>query len=146
MFIKPTQDAVVFSKHLTATTALRSEFDTFLYAPIGEANDEMPLSVLSALARQNVDPWTEAAELSQLSKESAIVRLTSIISAVTTEASASREPAAIAARLIALLPRSVGFTMPPYDKSPNALTGSVTPIIIFLIVGAIIIGSALLGN
>jgi len=33
------------------------EFETFLYAPIGQDNEGMPLSVLSALARRDVDPW-----------------------------------------------------------------------------------------
>ena len=146
MFIKQNQDAVVASNRPTAAPALGSEFDKFLYAPIGEANDEIPLSVLSALARQNVDPWAEAAELAQLSRESAILRLTSIISAVTAEASARREPAANAARLIALFPRSVAFTMPHYDRSPNDAPGNVIPIIVYLIVGAIIIASAPLGN
>jgi hypothetical protein len=31
----------------------------------------MPLSVLSALTRLNVDPWAEAAELTELSKDTA---------------------------------------------------------------------------
>jgi hypothetical protein len=39
----------------------RPEFDDFLYAAIYTDKDGMPLSVLSALARMNVDPWEEAA-------------------------------------------------------------------------------------
>jgi hypothetical protein len=50
---------------------LRPEFDDFFYAPIGADGVEMPLSVLSALARLDVDPWTEAAELSELPKGAA---------------------------------------------------------------------------
>lgn len=146
MFIKQNQDAAAASNRSIATSALSLEFDNFLYAPIGEVNDEIPLSVLSALARQNVDPWAEAAELTRLSRESATVRLTAVISAVTAEASTGREPAANAARLIALLPRSVGFTMPRYDQPPSDVPRNVTPIIIYLIVGAIIIASALLGH
>jgi hypothetical protein len=46
----------------------RPEFDKFLHAPIGADGDDMPLSVLSALTRLHVDPWKEAAELSELSK------------------------------------------------------------------------------
>jgi hypothetical protein len=48
---------------------LDSEFNDFLFAPIGEEGNEMLLSVLSALARLGVDPWQEAARLSQLPKE-----------------------------------------------------------------------------
>jgi hypothetical protein len=126
--------------------ALGSEFDNFLYAPIGEANDEMPFSVLSALARQNVDPWEEAAELAQLSTESAIVRLTSVITSATAGLSARSDATANAARLVALLPRSAGINIPWYDKSPNPAPRNFAPIIIYIIVGALIIVSALLGN
>ena len=53
----------------------RPEFDDFLYAAIDTDKDEMPLSVLSALARLNVDPWEEAAELSELSKDSSCAEI-----------------------------------------------------------------------
>ena len=38
------------------------EFDDFLCASIGEEENGMALSVMSAFARRNVDPWEEAAE------------------------------------------------------------------------------------
>ena len=57
----------------------RPEFDDFLYASIAADRNEMPLSVLSALARLNIDPWEEAAELSELPKISAAQRLASLI-------------------------------------------------------------------
>jgi hypothetical protein len=37
-----------------------AEFDNFLYASIGADRNGMPLSVLSALARLDLDPWEEA--------------------------------------------------------------------------------------
>ena len=46
-------------------SVLGSEFDDFLFAPIGDDRNDMPLSVLSALARLDVDPWEEAAELAR---------------------------------------------------------------------------------
>ena len=45
---------------------LGSEFDAFLFAPIGEEKNGMLLSVVSALARLNIDPWQEAANLATL--------------------------------------------------------------------------------
>jgi hypothetical protein len=45
---------------------LGSEFDNFLFASIGESRNGMLLSVLSALARLDLDPWQEAAELARL--------------------------------------------------------------------------------
>ena len=50
---------------------ISSAFDDFLFAPIGEERNGMLLSVVSALARLNVDPWQEAANLAQLPRTSA---------------------------------------------------------------------------
>lgn len=80
-------------------------------APIGEDNNNngMQLSVLSALARQDVDPWEEAAQLAGLPTEAATQRLTFMIAALPHGPSTSRSsPGTIAARLIALLPRRAG--------------------------------------
>ena len=46
-----------------------SEFNDFLFAPIGEDRNGMSVSVLSGLARTDVDPWKEAASLAQLPGE-----------------------------------------------------------------------------
>jgi hypothetical protein len=48
-----------------------SEFNDFLFAPIGEDRNGMLVSVRSGLARSDVDPWQEAAKLAQLSGEAA---------------------------------------------------------------------------
>jgi hypothetical protein len=42
---------------------LTCQFDEFLYARIDEGSDTTPLSVLSMLARLDLDPWEEAAKL-----------------------------------------------------------------------------------
>ncbi len=83
----------------------RSEFDAFLFAPIGEERNGMLLSVLSALARQDVDPWEEAASLARLPGDTATQRLASLIAALPDAASVHRDAGTIAARLIALLPQ-----------------------------------------
>ena len=62
----------------------RPEFDDFLHAPIGTDSNEMPLSVLSALARLNIHPWQEAADLSELPKDAATQRLASLIARLPT--------------------------------------------------------------
>ena len=51
------------------------EFDSFLFAPVGEEVDGVPLSVLSALSRLGLDPRHEAARLSHLTKEAAADQL-----------------------------------------------------------------------
>jgi hypothetical protein len=82
----------------------RPEFDDFLYAAIGADRNEMPLTVLSALSRLSVDPWEEAAELSELPKETAAHRLAPLIASLPGGRWA-QDANAIAVRLIELLPR-----------------------------------------
>ena len=41
--------------------------------------DDMPLSVLSALARLDLDPWKEGAELSELPSDRATQRFAALI-------------------------------------------------------------------
>ncbi len=144
MILNNNRDSETRVKRPFAISPLPTDFDKFLYAPISEFNDELPSSVLSALARQNLDPWEEAAKLSQLPRESAILRLTPMIFAITTEPPASLAPAATAARLVALLPRSNGFNFQSFDKLPCETPRNFAPIIIYLFVGAIILASALL--
>ena len=55
---------------LASPSVLPSTYDNFLYAPVGESAHGALLTVLSVLARQNVDPWEEAAELSRLPPDS----------------------------------------------------------------------------
>jgi len=57
----------------------KSECDPFLYAPVGEERNGMSLSVLSALARLDVDPWQEAATLTKMPAQDATLRLTSLL-------------------------------------------------------------------
>ena len=45
------------------------EFDDFLCASIGEEENGMALSVMSAFARRNVDPWEEAARTVSAAEE-----------------------------------------------------------------------------
>jgi len=84
------------------------EFDEFLYSPIGEEKNGMELSVMSALARQNVDPWHEAARLSRLPRDVATQELCAMIAELPPGAPNRASPRSIAERLIAPLPLSAG--------------------------------------
>ena len=84
---------------------LAPEFDAFLFASIGEQGNGMLLSVVSALARLDLDPWQEAANLAGLPAKTATRRLSSFIASLPGEPSALRDPETTAARLIKLLPR-----------------------------------------
>lgn len=80
------------------------EFNDFLFAPIGEDINGVVVSVLSALARSDKDPWQEAAKLAQLPEETATKELAVLIGALPTGIPRSSDLSAIAARLIELLP------------------------------------------
>jgi hypothetical protein len=146
MFLKKDQPAAAGSKRLAAMRPLDSQFDAFLYAPIFESSSEIPVSVLSALARQNVDPWMEAAELARLPRMTAITKLTALIASISTGDSGRRDPAVNAARLVALLPRSTLLDIPHFGVSANGVPRGIPPLLIYLIVGAVIAAALLLGN
>ena len=80
------------------------EFDRFLLASIREEKNGMLLSVLSALARQDIDPWQEAARLSRLPRAIAIESLRATIAALPPGPPDPVDPRSIAKRLTALLP------------------------------------------
>jgi hypothetical protein len=95
-----------------AFSLLRSEFNEFLFAPIGEEGNHTLLTVLSALARLGLDPWQESARLALLSREKAVQSLASMIAGLPNGRWAQSESAAIASRLVALLPAK-GAASPP---------------------------------
>jgi len=98
---------------------LGPEFDDFLFAPIGEERNGMLLSVVSALARLDVDPWQETARLAQLPGASATQRLAWLVAALPDRPSAHQDPRTIAARLIGLLPRRTGSNAMSRPRLPR---------------------------
>ncbi len=101
--------------HAPLAPLIGAEFDKFLGAPIGDGRNGTPLSVLSALARLDVDPWQEATSLAQMPKDAAATRLTALIAALP-EAPTTDVPATtIAANLVKLLPKAANFTVGPSD-------------------------------
>jgi hypothetical protein len=82
---------------------LDSQYDAFLFASLCESNG-VTLSLLSVLARQDVDPWQEAARLAELSRDEAINSLASKIWKSNSERWSPSEASVLAVRLIELLP------------------------------------------
>ena len=68
--------------HHPSAFGLTARYNDFLFAPIGEQENGMQLSVLSALARINVDPWEEAARLATMSPGDAEWALVATLSKV----------------------------------------------------------------
>jgi hypothetical protein len=127
----------------TSLSPLGSEFDSFLFAPIGEDKNGMLLSVVSALARLDVDPWQEANELARLPREAAIARLTSWIAALPEGLSAYPDPGTIAGRLIALLPQQARSNPPPHQMLPGTGEGTNSRLVSYaiLIVTTLMLGA-----
>ena len=92
--------------HRARFSTLNASYEDFLFAPVCEDANGMRLSVISALARTNVDPWEEATRLAAMPKAIAEKTLLSILDLVSGRSWKSPEAAAIAARLVRLLPQS----------------------------------------
>ncbi len=106
----------------------------------------MLLSVLSALARMDIDPWEEAAKLARLPVEAATRTLASLIAALPGGAAAHSDPETIATRLIALLPRQAALDVRP--SGTLAATGAVAhfPFITYVIFCLIFTAFVLIGQ
>src|SRR5579871_4136597 len=108
--------------HAALSPLIGPEFDQFLGASIGEDRNGTELSVLSALARLDVDPWQEAMSLARMSKEAAAGRLIALIDALPHEPAAVAVPSTtIAADLVALLPTTKKLNVSSQD---NVLAGA----------------------
>src|ERR1700730_12018467 len=86
-------------------SGLTSTYNHFLFAPICEEANGMQLSVLSALARMDVDPWEEATRLAAMPKAIAERALVSTLDRVLGKSRNPSEREVIAARLVQLLPQ-----------------------------------------
>jgi hypothetical protein len=105
-------DAIV--SNCPSVSGLSSRYDHFLFAPICEEANGMQLSVLSALARMDVDPWEEAARLAVMPRAIVEKILVSKLDSVPGKSWNPSEREIIAARLVRLLPqRSESVTIAP---------------------------------
>ena len=103
---------------IAAITSHGSEFHNFLYAPICVDQEGMTLSVLSAIARQDIDPWSEAARLSLLPQESAARQIHGLLDALPSSSLDGLQRAQLAGRLSALLPRRATFSAAAIMRPP----------------------------
>jgi hypothetical protein len=90
-------------------SALGNQFDDFLFASVRDDANQ-PLSVLSALARLDLDPWQMAAKLAALPKTAAAQTLASMFADLP-DCPADRE--AVARHLVAFLPNQSGAQVAP---------------------------------
>ncbi len=85
------------------TAPLRTDLNDFLFAPIADDANGMPLTLLSALARLGIDPWAEAADLAVLSRDSATQKLVTLLAGVPNGPAPGADTESLASRLVALL-------------------------------------------
>jgi hypothetical protein len=126
---------VVLSKPFSL---INSEFNEFLFAPIGDEGNGMTLSVISALARLDIDPWREAARLSALSREKAAEALAPLIARFPSGRWSASDATMIATRLVAFLPQHYGVALPVAPASGLAarLNSPALLLVIFLAASA----------
>ena len=84
----------------------REHFHNFLYTVIHEEPGGASLTVLSALARRNLDPWEAAEELTRVSGAVAVAQLSSLIAIAPSDTGAPQIPDSIVIDLLAKLPQS----------------------------------------
>jgi len=90
----------------TAPNFLGPEFNRFLFALVGTDRYGGQLSVVSALARLDLDAWAEAAALARLPRDAAVTKLSGMLRRYPEIPQIGQESGAVAARLVALLPAS----------------------------------------
>ena len=120
---------------MTELSSPASQYDAFLFAQVCETN-EMTLSVLSVLARQDVDPWQEAARLAQLSRGQAVNSLASKIWKSNSERWSPSEASMLAVRLIELLP----------SHSPSRTDDGNSRMTFWVVAGMLFMSLAIQGN
>jgi hypothetical protein len=78
----------------------------FLHAVIGRDSQGADVTMLFALARQGLDPWSEGAELSCMGHEAAVKRIDSRLRLVNDVEALTRDRAAVTDRMAGLLPKA----------------------------------------
>jgi hypothetical protein len=96
---------VINRPSVSTLTPLTSRYDAFLFAPVYIEASGMALSVVSALARANHDPWEEATRLATMPKALAERALVATLDLIPGRNWKPAEARTIAVRLIRLLPQ-----------------------------------------
>jgi hypothetical protein len=109
-------------KSTTHQFFMGAQFERFLHEPIGEDSNGMRLTVLSVLARLDLDPWEEAATLTRLPGVAATRKLALVLAALPERLLGGADSGTVAVRLISLLPGRLGEPPRP-SATPVAAPG-----------------------
>ncbi|MBU3001706.1 hypothetical protein KO491_17840 [Roseovarius nubinhibens] len=95
------------------------EFDRFLYASVGKDRNGHAVTVLSTLARLDLDPWNETAELVKLGRDGARTRLGELLARFRDVPALANDHGKVALNLSQLLPEK---------QKSDALQRAVSPV------------------
>jgi hypothetical protein len=127
---------------------LGCEFDKFLFTALGDDQNGLPLSVVSLLARMNLDPWVEAGALAALPAEAAARRLAGSLDALTDPLLRQTNSETTIRRLLALLPRPGPAAAPTLTSSSDTSApeprSHIRSIVFIASTLALIVGSQIL--
>ncbi len=127
--------------HAAMTPLLGRAFDPFLFASVDEERPDPVLSVVSALARLDVDPWKEADSLSRMPKAKAKERLKFLFASLPNGTTTGLSLEIVAARLVALLPQvgnvntAAAATLRPVARIPVSRLVLAAAVLALLLVG-----------
>lgn len=120
-------------------TLHQSDLGEFLSAPVWEETNGSPLSVLSALARLDIDPWAEGARLAALPRDAAASALSAILRRLPGQAPDNAEATVIADRLVKLLPAGGSATTVDDGAVGRVRSGGAAGYWLILLILAILI-------
>lgn len=117
-----------------------TDYDRFLFAEVGEDRAGATVTVLSALARLDLDPWTEARALARLGREAAQARLAAHLETITDIPALALACEGRAAKLIGLLPKRRGSAPEtPPDPGPGVVRDGWIRWTRFALIGAVVL-------
>jgi hypothetical protein len=110
-----------------------SQYTAFLFEPLGDDRNGVPLALASILGRMSLDPWSEAASLAAMPPEVAAQKLASLIEAMPNHALPRLESNTLAERLIRLLPKRSNPTDPATEPLADAHATKRGPLVTYLV-------------
>ena len=109
------------------------EYTAFLFEPLGDDRNGVPLALASILGRMSLDPWSEAASLAAMPTHVAAHKLASIIEAMPNQVVPRVESSTLAERLIRLLPKRPGPAAPATQPLADARAIERRPLFRYLV-------------
>jgi hypothetical protein len=127
---------------MASLSHINSEFDRFLFASIGDQENGTPVSVFSAFARSDMDPWQEAARLAQMPKPLAAQSVASVIETLPNGRWSSPDSEMIAIRLVDLLPSQVSLTSANQSTAQTIRSRALTWLALGAVWGALVVAGS----